>query len=171
ATAPPGKNGTASSCATSSNCNKTTVAGRAKMARPSARQCPFWPWPSTIAFCQSTNAKAVILMRVALRLTLTAVILNLTAIAGLTFAQAIQADLVVGQVDAAKPIVEGPFVKLVNVASGKVLAIAGDSDMDRTEAVLGSDEKNQTREWKIVQDGEFFRILNRHNSKSIDVDG
>ena len=56
ATSPPGKNGTAKSSASSSKPKRTTAASTANSAASSAPPPRCWPWLSTTASCQSTNA-------------------------------------------------------------------------------------------------------------------
>ena len=73
-------------------------------------------------------------------------------------------------------IAEPAFVKLVNVDSGKVLGISGDSDDDEAQATLVKDdastpEKRHAREWKIDVLGPFLKLTNRKSGKVLDVSG
>src|SRR5262245_44932609 len=66
---------------------------------------------------------------------------------------------------------ESKCVKLVNVDSGKVLALDGDSEDDSAQAVAAKDAANPARQWKVQNDGAFLKLINRKSGKALDVSG
>src|SRR5262245_49696333 len=64
---------------------------------------------------------------------------------------------------------EGKFYKLVHVETGKILGIAGNSDVDEARAELTPDESDDSRRWQIGFDGESFKLLNYKSEKALDV--
>src|SRR5262249_3708040 len=65
---------------------------------------------------------------------------------------------------------EDKFVRLVNVETGKVLAVKDDSDENESPTVLAKlDEKNKGQQWKIEQDGKFLKLVHRTSGKVLDV--
>jgi hypothetical protein len=63
------------------------------------------------------------------------------------------------------------FVKLVHVDTGKVLAVADDSDESAARAVLAKDEANEARQWILEKDGDHYKLINRKSKKVLDVFG
>jgi len=61
------------------------------------------------------------------------------------------------------------LIKLVHVDSGKVLAIADDSDENEARVVLVKDEDKAGQHWKIVKDGEWLKIVHVKSGKVLDV--
>lgn len=74
-----------------------------------------------------------------------------------------------------KPAADGKavpagYVKIVHVATGKVLGVADDSEDGGAKAVLAKDEADKTaRQWKLEKDGEHVKITNRKTGKVLDV--
>jgi hypothetical protein len=64
---------------------------------------------------------------------------------------------------------DAKYVKIVNVETGKVLALTDDSEDAGARATLAKDEANQARQWKIEKDGEHVKIVNRKTGKVLDV--
>jgi hypothetical protein len=64
---------------------------------------------------------------------------------------------------------DAKYVKLVHADSGKVLAVADDSDEAGARAVLAKDEANQARQWKLEKDGDHYKVVNRKTGKVLDV--
>jgi Ricin-type beta-trefoil lectin domain-like len=64
---------------------------------------------------------------------------------------------------------DAPYVKLVHVDTGKVLAVADDSDEPAARAVLAKDEANEARQWKLEKDGDHYKLVNRKSGKVLDV--
>jgi hypothetical protein len=62
------------------------------------------------------------------------------------------------------------FVRLVNVDTGKVLAVKDDSDEAGSRAVLAKlDEANKAQQWKLEKDGSEYKLVNRKSGKVLDV--
>jgi hypothetical protein len=62
------------------------------------------------------------------------------------------------------------YVRLVHADTGKVLAVADDSDESGTRTVLAKeDAKNQAQQWKLEKDGQHLKIVNRKSGKVLDV--
>ncbi len=70
---------------------------------------------------------------------------------------------------AAAPAAE--YVKLVHADTGKILAIADDSDEAEARAVLAADNGAEARQWKLVKDGSHYKLVNRKSGKVLDVYG
>src|SRR3954470_22684951 len=64
---------------------------------------------------------------------------------------------------------EAKYVKLLNVNTGRVLAVTDDSDENEARAVIAKDEPNKARQWQLVKDGQFLKIVNRKSGKVLDV--
>jgi hypothetical protein len=65
---------------------------------------------------------------------------------------------------------EAKPVKLVNVETGKVLAVTDDSEDAGAKAVLAKDEPtNEARQWKLEKDGSEYKVVNRKTGKVLDV--
>jgi len=64
---------------------------------------------------------------------------------------------------------DGKWYKLVHVATGKTLGIAGNSNVDAALAELAADESNDSRRWKVEFDGESFKLVNYKSDKLLDV--
>jgi hypothetical protein len=61
------------------------------------------------------------------------------------------------------------YVKLVHVATGKVLAVDDDSEEAGAKAVLARDEGGQARQWALEKDGDHYKVVNRKSGKVLDV--
>jgi hypothetical protein len=61
------------------------------------------------------------------------------------------------------------YVKVVHVDTGKVLAVADDSEESGARAVLAKDSDAETRQWKVEKDGEYLKLVNRKSGKVLDV--
>jgi hypothetical protein len=63
------------------------------------------------------------------------------------------------------------YVKLVHADTGKVLAVADNSDEAGAKAVLAKDDGSKAQQWKFVKDGDHYKIMNRKTGKVLDVEG
>jgi hypothetical protein len=61
------------------------------------------------------------------------------------------------------------WFKLVHTDSGKVLAVADDSDDAGARAILGKDDAAEARQWKLEKDGDHYKLVNRKSGKVLDV--
>jgi hypothetical protein len=65
-----------------------------------------------------------------------------------------------------------PVVKIVHVDSGKVLGVADDSDEAESKCVLAKDQNgNESRQWRVVKDGDWLKLVNVKSGKVLDVSG
>src|SRR5688500_18652480 len=64
---------------------------------------------------------------------------------------------------------EDKYVKLVHVETGKVLAVADDSEDSGARALLAKDGDTEARQWKLEKDGEYVKLVNRKSGKVLDV--
>ncbi len=62
-------------------------------------------------------------------------------------------------------------VKLVHVDTGKVLAVADNSDEPGAKAVLAKDDGSKAQQWKFEKDGDHYKLVNRKSGKVLDVEG
>ena len=69
----------------------------------------------------------------------------------------------------AAPAMADDYVKLVHVDTGKVLAVADNSDESGARTVLAKDGDAEALQWKIVKDGDVVKIVNRKSGKVLDV--
>jgi hypothetical protein len=60
-------------------------------------------------------------------------------------------------------------VKLVHAETGKVLSVKDNSTEAEARCVLANDDGNEAQQWKIVKDGEHYKIVNRKSDKVLDV--
>ena len=63
------------------------------------------------------------------------------------------------------------YVKLVHADTGKVLAIADNSDDAGAKAVLSKDDGSKGQQWKLEKDGDHYKLVNRKSGKVLDVEG
>jgi hypothetical protein len=61
------------------------------------------------------------------------------------------------------------YVKLVHADTGKVLAVADDSDENEAKIVLAKDKNSKAQQWKFEKDGDYYKIVNRKSGKVLDV--
>lgn len=62
------------------------------------------------------------------------------------------------------------IVRLVNVESGKVLAVADNSEEAGARVALAKPEPdNKAQQWEIKKDGKFFSLVNVKSGKALDV--
>ncbi len=66
---------------------------------------------------------------------------------------------------------DAKYVKLVNVSTGKVLAVADNSDEAGAKAVLAKDDGSKGQQWKLEKDGDYYKVVNRKSGKVLDVEG
>jgi hypothetical protein len=71
----------------------------------------------------------------------------------------------------AAPAVGADYVKLVHADTGKVLAVADDSDDAGAKAVLAKDNGSKGQQWKLEKDGDHYKVVNRKSGKVLDVEG
>jgi hypothetical protein len=64
---------------------------------------------------------------------------------------------------------DGKNVKLVHADTGKVLAIADNSDENEAKAVLAKDDGSKGQQWKLEKDGDHYKIVNVKSGKVLDV--
>ena len=64
---------------------------------------------------------------------------------------------------------DAKYVKLVNANTGKVLAVADDSDEAGAKAVLAKNDGSKGQQWKLEKDGDHYKIVNRKSGKVLDV--
>jgi hypothetical protein len=62
------------------------------------------------------------------------------------------------------------YVKLVHADTGKVLAVAENSDEAGAKAALAKDDGSQGQQWKLEKDGDHYKIVNRKSGKVLDVE-
>jgi hypothetical protein len=70
---------------------------------------------------------------------------------------------------AAPAVAQDKYVKLVHVETGKVLAVADNSEEAGARAVLAKDGDAEALQWKIEKDGNFLKLVNRKSGKVLDV--
>jgi hypothetical protein len=66
---------------------------------------------------------------------------------------------------------DAKYVKLVHADTGKVLAVADNSDEAGAKAVLAKDDGSKAQQWKLEKDGSHYKIVNRKSGKVLDVEG
>ena len=66
---------------------------------------------------------------------------------------------------------DAKYVKLVHADTGKVLAVADNSDEAGAKAVLAKDDGSKGQQWKLEKDGDYIKIVNRKSGKVLDVEG
>lgn len=65
---------------------------------------------------------------------------------------------------------DAKVVRLVNVETGKVLAVLDDSDEDGARTVLAKvDPSNKSQQWEIKKDKKVFSLVNVKSGKVLDV--
>ena len=62
-------------------------------------------------------------------------------------------------------------VKIVNVATGKVLTVEDDATDSGARAVLNKDNDESARQWKLEADGDYLKLTNRKSELALDVSG
>lgn len=71
---------------------------------------------------------------------------------------------------AAAAAAEEKFVRIVNVETGKVLAVADDSDEAGARAVLAKlADDNKAQQWEIKKADKHVSLVNRKSGKVLDV--
>jgi hypothetical protein len=66
---------------------------------------------------------------------------------------------------------DAKYVKLVHADTGKVLAVADDSDEAEARTVLAKDDGSKARQWKLEKDGDHYKLVHRKSGKVLDVYG
>ena len=64
---------------------------------------------------------------------------------------------------------DAKFVKLRNADSGKVLAVADNSEEAGARIVVAKDDGNEVQQWKLEKDGDHYKVVNRKSGKVLDV--
>jgi hypothetical protein len=72
---------------------------------------------------------------------------------------------------AASAAADAKYVKLVHPDTGKVLAVADNSDEAGAKAVLAKDDGSKVQQWTFEKDGDHYKITNRKSGKVLDVEG
>jgi hypothetical protein len=85
--------------------------------------------------------------------------------------RAILAFAVCGLFAAPAVAADAKYVKLVHADTGKVLAVADNSDEAGAKAVLAKDGASKAQQWKLEKDGDHYKIVNRKSGKVLDVEG
>ena len=62
------------------------------------------------------------------------------------------------------------YVKLVQVSSDKVLAVADNSDEAGAKAVVAKDDGGKSQQWRLEKDGDHYKLVNRKSGKVLDVE-
>jgi protocatechuate 3,4-dioxygenase beta subunit len=70
-----------------------------------------------------------------------------------------------------RDLADAKYVKLVHAGTGKVLAVADDSDEAGAKVVLAKDDGSKGQQWMLQKDGDHYRIVNRKSGKVLDVEG
>jgi hypothetical protein len=65
---------------------------------------------------------------------------------------------------------DAKYVKLVHADTGKVLAVADNSDEAGAKAVLAKDDDSKGQQWKLEKDGDHYKVVNRKSGKVLDVE-
>src|SRR5262245_50297717 len=60
------------------------------------------------------------------------------------------------------------FVKLLNIATGKVLSIDSNDNVEMN-LIIAADDSDEIRQWSLIEDGEFLKIVNRKSGQFLDV--
>jgi hypothetical protein len=68
-----------------------------------------------------------------------------------------------------KETVASKYVKLVHADTGKILAIADNSDDAGANAVLSKDDGSISHQWRFEKQGDYYKIVNRKSGKVLDV--
>jgi thiol-disulfide isomerase/thioredoxin len=63
------------------------------------------------------------------------------------------------------------YVKLVHALTGKVLAVADNSDEAGVQAVLAKDDGSEAQQWTFEKDGDHYKVVNRKSRMVLDVQG
>jgi hypothetical protein len=66
---------------------------------------------------------------------------------------------------------DAKYVKLVHTDTGKVLAVADNSEEAGAKAVLAKDDGSKAQQWKLEKDGSHYKLVNRKSGKVLDVEG
>lgn len=66
-------------------------------------------------------------------------------------------------------VADAKYVKILHVKTGKVLAVADDSDESGARAVLAKDGNSKARQWRLEKDGDYYKVINRKSGKVLDV--
>jgi galactan endo-1,6-beta-galactosidase len=66
---------------------------------------------------------------------------------------------------------DAKYVKLVQASTGKVLAVADNSDEAGARVVLAKDDGSEGQQWRLVKDGDYYKVVNRKSGKVLDVTG
>jgi hypothetical protein len=64
---------------------------------------------------------------------------------------------------------DAKYVKLVQADTGKVLAVADNSDEAGARIVTAKDEGTPSQQWKLEKDGDHYKVVNRKSGKVLDV--
>src|SRR5438876_10530503 len=64
---------------------------------------------------------------------------------------------------------DAPWVKLVHTDTGKVLSVADKSEEPAARVVLAKDDGSEFQQWKLVKDGNYYKVVNRKTGQVLDV--
>jgi hypothetical protein len=64
---------------------------------------------------------------------------------------------------------DAKYVKLLHADTGKVLAVADNSDEAGARVVLAKDDGTEAQQWKLEKDGDYYKVVNRKSGKVLDV--
>ncbi len=69
-------------------------------------------------------------------------------------------------------VVEGRFYRIKNVGTKKYLALGDDANAVEGAQIVQRTKGNAAREqWSVVEQGPFFKIINRQNGQALNVQG
>jgi hypothetical protein len=71
----------------------------------------------------------------------------------------------------ALPAAGADYVRVVHADTGKVLAVAEDSEEGGAKVVLAKEDKSRGQQWKLEKDGDYYKLVNRKSGMVLDVTG
>src|SRR4051794_22924445 len=66
---------------------------------------------------------------------------------------------------------DAPWVKLVHADTGKVLTITDKSEEAEARVTIVKDDGSDIQQWKLVKDGNYYKIVNHKTGMVLDVYG
>src|SRR5262249_8568997 len=64
---------------------------------------------------------------------------------------------------------DSKYVKVVQADTGKVLAVADNSEEAGAKAVVAKDDGSKGQQWQLEKDGAHYKLVNRKSGKVLDV--
>src|SRR5258708_6947777 len=84
-------------------------------------------------------------------------------------ARFLMAAAIVGLVGFSARAESDKIVKIVHAETKKVLSVEGNSTEAEARIVVATDDGNDSQRWKLVKDGDHFKLVNRRSDKVLDV--